>query len=85
MSHTALTTNADLVLDAKAILGEGPIWHAQKQLLYWVNIFGNEVHIYDPATTQDRVINVGQHVGTVVPHASGGLMLAVNDSLKGEQ
>lgn len=78
MPNTVPTTTADLVYDAKAVLGEGPIWHAQKQLLYWVNIFGNEVHIYNPATNQDRAINLGQSVGTVVPRAQGGLMLALH-------
>jgi len=70
--------NVDLVLDAKAELGEGPIWHSQKQLLYWVDIENHLVHIYDPKTNQDRPINVGQRVGTVVPRKSGGLMVAVH-------
>ncbi|MBV7334684.1 SMP-30/gluconolactonase/LRE family protein [Chloroflexi bacterium TSY] len=76
------TTAAELVIDAKAILGEGPIWDARRQLLYWVNIFGDEVHLYDPTTGQDRAINIGQHVGTVVPRADRDgtheLMLALH-------
>lgn len=70
MPATIPSTDAELVLDVKADLGEGPIWHAQKQLLYWVNIFAGEVHIYDPATDTDRVVNAGQSVGTVVPRAT---------------
>ena len=73
-----MSITADLVVDAKAHLGEGPIWDAQKQVLYWVNIMGDEVHIYDPATKIDRAIPVGQHVGTVVSRASGGLILALH-------
>jgi sugar lactone lactonase YvrE len=70
-----------LVLDAKAQLGEGPLWHAQSHRLYWVDIIPGEVHLYDPATGTDRVIQVGQQVGTVVPRASGGLMLALEHGL----
>ena len=73
-----MSKNVELVLDVKAQLGEGPIWHAQAQLLYWVNIMGQELHIYNPAAHQDRVINVGQYVGTVVPRQAGGVMLAMH-------
>ncbi|MEX2462614.1 MAG: SMP-30/gluconolactonase/LRE family protein [Paenibacillaceae bacterium] len=36
------------VLDAKAGLGEGAIWDAEKQVLYWVDITGEALHIFDP-------------------------------------
>jgi len=68
----------DLVIDSKADLGEGPVWDSEEDVLYWVNITAGEVHIYDPATRSDRVINVGQQVGTVVPRKSGGLALALH-------
>ncbi len=71
--------NAELVLDAQAQLGEGAIWDSQTALLYWVDIMGRKVHIYDPATGSDRAVDVGQQVGTVVPRRSGGLMLAVEN------
>ncbi len=67
----------ELVLDAHALLGEGAIWDSNKRLLYWVDIEGRKVHIFDPATGADRTIHVGERVGTVVPRASGGLMLAI--------
>lgn len=72
-------STVELVLDAKAKLGEGPIWDADRQLLYWVNILDNELHIYKPSTEQDRVIDVGQYVGTVVPRRAGGVMLALHN------
>ncbi|RCJ19533.1 hypothetical protein A6770_05140 [Nostoc minutum NIES-26] len=31
------------VLNARARLGEGPIWDANKQLLYWVDIYNYRV------------------------------------------
>ncbi|MGO9643408.1 MAG: SMP-30/gluconolactonase/LRE family protein [Candidatus Bathyarchaeia archaeon] len=69
--------NVDLVLDARAILGEGAIWDHKRQVLYWIDIDPGLVHVYDPTTRKDRSISVGQTVGTVVPRKSGGLMLAV--------
>ena len=76
LNHTE-SKYAETIIDARANLGEGPIWDAQKQLFYWVNIMDSEVSIYDPSTRVNRIIDVGQYVGTVVPRASGGLMLAV--------
>jgi sugar lactone lactonase YvrE len=72
-----MTDSVELILDAQAALGEGPIWHASSQRLYWVNIAHGEVHIFDPRANADRTIQVGQPVGTVVPRRSGGVMLAV--------
>ena len=67
----------EVVVNAGAEHGEGAIWHAQKQLFYWVDITQGRVYVYDPATNVNRTINVGQPVGTVVARRSGGLMLAV--------
>lgn len=74
-----MSDSVELVLDAKAQLGEGAIWHSQKQVLYWVDIDGGFVHIYDPVTNRDRSVSTGQPVGTVVPRASGGVMVALRD------
>ena len=73
-----MSQSAELVLDAQAALGEGAIWDADRRFLYWVDILGCQVHIYDPVTRQDQVIDVGQYVGTIVPRRSGGVMLALH-------
>lgn len=72
---------AELVLDAQAVLGEGPLWHAPSQRLYWVDINRHEVHVFNPADGSDRAIDVGQKVGTVVARRSGGLILALHHGL----
>ena len=54
--------------------GEGPIWW--QGALYFVDIDGRQVHRYDPANDSERSWDVGQRVGTVVPRASGGLVIA---------
>jgi sugar lactone lactonase YvrE len=69
---------AELVLDAKADLGEGALWDDKGQVLYWVDIMAGKLHIYDPAAGRDRTIAVGQPVGTVVARRSGGVMLALH-------
>jgi sugar lactone lactonase YvrE len=68
-----------LVLDAKAALGEGAIWNAALQRLHWVDINGQRVFTYDPVTGENHACDVGQMVGTVVPRARGGVMLALHE------
>ncbi|MGD8285559.1 MAG: SMP-30/gluconolactonase/LRE family protein, partial [Desulfobacterales bacterium] len=67
------------VLTAGAVLGEGSIWDHRKNLLYWVDILGQKVNIYNPKTAENISFRVGQDVGTVVPWDSRFLMIAVSD------
>ncbi|WP_248929211.1 SMP-30/gluconolactonase/LRE family protein [Paenibacillus hamazuiensis] len=66
-----------LLIDAKAALGEGPCWDPVSGRLYWVDILGKRLHIYDPRSQTDRVIQLDQEVGAVVPRAQGGVVLAL--------
>jgi len=68
-----------LVLNARAVLGEGAIWNHALQRLHWVDIESGRVFTFDPATGENRACDVGQRVGTVVPRARGGLMLALHN------
>ena len=71
----------ELVLDARALLGEGPVWDAPRGRLLWVDIEGFAVHVHDPATGGDRAVPVGEHVGCVAPRAAGGLVVALRRGL----
>jgi sugar lactone lactonase YvrE len=68
---------AELVVDARARLGEGPLWDARSAELLWVDILAGIVHRFDPVTGEDRAFDAGSYVGAVVPRASGGYALAV--------
>lgn len=67
---------AELVLDVRAALGEGSLWHDER--LLWVDIEGHTVNRYDPVSGRRESWNVGQRVGTVVPRAKGGLVAAAH-------
>lgn len=73
------TPSVELLVDAHAIVGEGPFWHHEEAVLYWVDITGKLVHRYDPASGRDTTIDVGQTVGAARPRRSGGLVLALQD------
>jgi sugar lactone lactonase YvrE len=72
-----LKGKVELVLHAKADLGEGPCWDHENGVLYWVNILGRTVNIYNPQTNENREIQLDQLVGTVVPRRSGGVVMAM--------
>jgi sugar lactone lactonase YvrE len=75
------TSELELVVDAHATVGEGPVWSVEEQALYWVDILGNAVHRFEPATGADRVWDVGQAVGAVALRRghTGSLLLALRD------
>jgi sugar lactone lactonase YvrE len=66
---------AELLVDARAALGEGPLWHPGEQRLYWVDIDGQAIHVHDPAGEPDRVIPVGRLVGFLAFRRAGGLLI----------
>ena len=74
-----MTVLAELLLDARAELAEGPCWLADRQRLLWVDIMAGHVHLLDPATGEDRTVEVGQPVGAATPADDGRLALAVRD------
>jgi sugar lactone lactonase YvrE len=69
----------ELVLDAHAQVGEGPVWDDRTSTLVWVDIMGQTVHVYDPATGEDKTMDVGQPVGAAALRDQGGLVLALRD------
>ncbi|WP_160328059.1 SMP-30/gluconolactonase/LRE family protein, partial [Sphingopyxis sp. H115] len=69
----------ELLLDAGALLGESPVWHAAESRLYWVDIDGRKIHRTDPATGVDEVMELAEQVGCIAPRAGGGLVAALEN------
>lgn len=60
----------ELILDAKAALGEGPAWDAKTQTLYWVDIL--EKRIFAGA---ELLAQLDDFVGCLAPRKNGNLIL----------
>ena len=67
------------VLPAAAHLAEGPHWWAERSKLLWVDIEASRIGLFDPCSGQNSFIDVGCHVGCVVPTASQDLLAATAD------
>jgi sugar lactone lactonase YvrE len=65
----------ELLLDARATLGEGPVWLDRARRLLWVDIDAPALHVTDVAAARDHVVAVHEQVGCAVP-ACGSLVLA---------
>jgi len=73
------SVQAELLVDARASLGEGPVWDDREGCLWWVDIYGDAVHRTDPASGHDEVVPIGRMPGAVGLRESGGLVAAVRD------
>ncbi|MBV8278003.1 MAG: SMP-30/gluconolactonase/LRE family protein [Verrucomicrobia bacterium] len=69
--------NATCVLDAKSLLGEGPLWDVGEQRLYWVDIKRRLIHRSDPATGEDRTWSTPEDIGSLAVREQGGLLVAL--------
>lgn len=74
---SALKIEPELVIDHNCILGEGPVWDAKRELIYWVDIVEGHVHQLSPASKQHRIIRVHQMIGAVALCKNGHLIAAL--------
>ena len=72
---------ARVILECGARLGEGALWDAHGECLWWVDITAGRVHRFDPQSGENRTCEVGQMVGTVVVRKTGGLLVAVEKGI----
>ncbi|WP_025606452.1 SMP-30/gluconolactonase/LRE family protein [Pontibacter actiniarum] len=70
---------ASTVAGTQSRLGEGPCWHPQEQVLYWVDIEGQALRKYSPGTKEVVAYPMPERVNAVVPMAGGGLLLALHN------
>jgi sugar lactone lactonase YvrE len=72
-----LINKPEILVDQKALTGEGPSWDAQNGVLYWVDIPRATIYVYNPATRQNQGIDLSKDfssIGAVLPCKSGGLL-----------
>jgi sugar lactone lactonase YvrE len=64
----------ELLFDIKATLGEGPIWDARTQTLYWIDILQKRIYCGG-----DTLLQLDNLLGCIAPRKSGGLVIASGD------
>lgn len=75
-------TEVKLAFDAGNYLGETPIWSAEDQALWWVNVEQPpEIHRWDPQSGDHAKWEMPMRVGGFVHKQGGGLLVALADGL----
>lgn len=69
------------VLDAKARIGECPIWSVEEQCLYWIDIDGRKFNRFDPETGRNRHWDMPEIPGSFVLREGGGITIALQDGI----
>lgn len=71
--------HVEVVTEAGAELGEGPVWDVRSKRLAWVDIPTRRIFLTDVATGASEVIETPLPVGAVAPRAAGGFVAALED------
>ncbi len=64
-----------------AELGEGPVWSAAEQALWFVDIKRCKLHRYDPASDETRSWTAPAQPGFLAPAAGGGFVVGLKTGL----
>jgi sugar lactone lactonase YvrE len=82
-----MTVNASVpspfecVLDARASLGEGPVWSPAEQVLYWIDINAPSLNRFDPRTARNDVMPLPESIGCIAMRRSGGFVAALRSGI----
>ena len=65
----------EVIADFACTTGEGPLWHAEHECLYWLDIPDGELYRYQPATGQSHLVyQADRQVGGFTIQANGDLL-----------
>ena len=81
-NHTKMESKkAELCYEIKSELGEGAFWDHQEQRLYWVDIEGKKIHLFDPSNKTNITFDTPSRVGTIVPKNKEAAVIALEDGI----
>ena len=67
----------EVAINAGALLGECPRWDAATGRLLWVDVEGRSLHLFDPASGDDRSILFDDRIGAAAPASDGAVLVAL--------
>lgn len=70
-----------VALDLRAELGECPIWSAQEQALYFVDIKGRALHRFEPRAEKHAAIPMPEDIGCIGFRKGGGFIAGFRSGL----
>ncbi|MGH8175008.1 MAG: SMP-30/gluconolactonase/LRE family protein [Steroidobacter sp.] len=76
-----MNSEAECVWPVGAQLGEGPMWSAREQALWFVDIKGRRIHRLDEASGEQHTWQAPEDVGFIVPSADGAFVCGLKSGL----
>lgn len=67
----------EMLVDQQTILGEGPLWDADEERLYWVDSFGQTVFRCTSDGREVRAWDVPAKIGSMAVRENGGAVVAL--------
>jgi sugar lactone lactonase YvrE len=81
VEEVRMKRSVDLILEAHAMVAETPFWDPEERVVYWTDLAGKSVHVYNPASGEGKAIGVKELTGTVIRRKSGGVIVALENSI----
>lgn len=73
--------NVELAYQSNDILGEGPVWSAEEQALYWIDIWRPALRRWQPGSGQFKSWAMPAPIGSFTLRAGGGAVVALKNGL----
>ena len=67
--------SVQILTSLRSELNEGPLWHADHQVVYFVDIESGSLYRFDPSTTQTDKVLSGPKIGGFTIQEDGSLLL----------
>lgn len=64
-----------VVADFSCLCGEGPLWHPDRELLYWIDVDNGNMYSYDPSQKAAKKVLKGEIIGGTTLQEDGQLLL----------
>jgi sugar lactone lactonase YvrE len=79
-----MTAEIQCAVEIRAELGEGPVWSEAEQALYWIDCMKPAAYRYDPATGENRALDLplDSALGALAFRRGGGYVLALESGVK---
>ncbi|MEO6633503.1 MAG: SMP-30/gluconolactonase/LRE family protein, partial [Mucilaginibacter sp.] len=71
----------EIAVNHSCFLGEGPIWDAKTNTLFWVDILAGDIHEFNPKTNSHKTIHTHQMIGAVTLCTNCDLLAALKTGL----
>lgn len=76
-----MMNDVEVFYESKDLVGEGPAWNPETGKLYWVDISGKRIHVFDPVTKKDDPIPAEDLVAAIAFDKSGNIIAALSNRL----